>query len=52
MSANQGRIAKVDLFTMSVPFGAPEESATLSRLGFDNVLVRRSVFEPELIARP
>ena len=45
MSANQGRIAKVDLFTISVPFGAPEESATLSRLGFDNVLVRLETAE-------
>ena len=45
MSANQGRIAKVDLFTISVPFVAPEESATLSRLGFDNVLVRLETAE-------
>jgi L-alanine-DL-glutamate epimerase-like enolase superfamily enzyme len=35
-----GRIARVEAFTVSVPFTAPEESATLQRYGFDNVLVR------------
>jgi L-alanine-DL-glutamate epimerase-like enolase superfamily enzyme len=40
-----GRIAKIDLFTISIPFTAPEESATLSRLGFDNVLVRLETTE-------
>jgi muconate cycloisomerase len=36
----QGRIARIDVYTVSVPFTAPEESATLQRYGFDNVLVR------------
>ena len=45
MNVNRGSIAKIDLFTISVPFVAPEESATLSRLGFDNVLVRLETAE-------
>jgi L-alanine-DL-glutamate epimerase-like enolase superfamily enzyme len=40
-----GRIAAIELFTVSIPFTAPEESATLSRLGFDNVLVRLETAE-------
>ena len=45
VNVNRGSIAKIDLFTISVPFVAPEESATLSRLGFDNVLVRLETAE-------
>ena len=40
-----GRIARIDLFTVSIPFTAPEHSATLSRLGFDNVLLRLETVE-------
>jgi L-alanine-DL-glutamate epimerase-like enolase superfamily enzyme len=43
--AAQGRIARVEAFTVSVPFTAPEESATLQRHGFDNVLVRLETTE-------
>jgi muconate cycloisomerase len=35
-----GRISRVDLITVSIPFTDVEHSATLSRIGFDNVLVR------------
>jgi L-alanine-DL-glutamate epimerase-like enolase superfamily enzyme len=34
------RIAALEAITISVPFTAPEASATLCRRGFDNVLVR------------
>ena len=40
-----GRIRALDLFTVSIPFTAPEQSATLSRLGFDNVLLRLETVE-------
>jgi len=40
-----GKIERIDLFTVSIPFTAPEESATLSRLGFDNILVRLETIE-------
>lgn len=39
-SNRNGRIARVDPFTVSIPFTAPESSATLSRIGFDNVILR------------
>src|SRR5215217_1580095 len=35
-----GRISRIDLITVSIPFTDVEHSATLSRIGFDNVLVR------------
>jgi L-alanine-DL-glutamate epimerase-like enolase superfamily enzyme len=38
--SNSGQIAHVEAFNVSIPFTAPEESATLSRLGFDNVLLK------------
>jgi L-alanine-DL-glutamate epimerase-like enolase superfamily enzyme len=40
-----GRIARVDVFTIAVPFTAPEQSATLQRQGFDNLLVRLETAE-------
>jgi L-alanine-DL-glutamate epimerase-like enolase superfamily enzyme len=43
--AGQGRIARIDAFTVSVPFTAPEETATLQRHGFDNVIVRLETAE-------
>ncbi|MGE0008323.1 MAG: mandelate racemase/muconate lactonizing enzyme family protein [Parvibaculaceae bacterium] len=39
-SGNSGRIAHVEAFSVSIPFTAPEESATLSRRGFDNILLK------------
>lgn len=39
-SAGEGRIIRVDPHIIAVPFTEAEESATLSRLGFENVVIR------------
>lgn len=45
MANGAGRIARIDAYTVAIPFTAPEESATLRRFGFDNVLLRLETAE-------
>jgi L-alanine-DL-glutamate epimerase-like enolase superfamily enzyme len=35
-----GHISRIDIITVSIPFPDVEQSATLSRIGFDNLLIR------------